>query len=193
MTEQHATQSELEAITEALAAVQGEALSPEQRIAQLEAEIASLKDQALRAAAEAENVRRRARKDVEDASKYATSNIARDLVTVIENLQRAVGAVPEGERQAHPLLTSLWTGVEMTLSEFLSVFERHGIRRVDPLGQAFDHQLHEAVVQVPDPTQAPGTVIQTIQAGYVLHDRLLRPALVAVSKEAEAPHVDTQA
>ncbi len=182
MTEQHATQSELEAITEALAAVQGEALSPEQRIAQ-----------ALRAAAEAENVRRRARKDVEDASKYATSNIARDLVTVIENLQRAVGAVPEGERQAHPLLTSLWTGVEMTLSEFLSVFERHGIRRVDPLGQAFDHQLHEAVVQVPDPTQAPGTVIQTIQAGYVLHDRLLRPALVAVSKEAEAPHVDTQA
>ena len=143
------------------------------KILELEAENAKLKDTALRAAAEAENVRRRASKEVEDANKYGVSTFAKDLLAVAENLARAVETM-QGDEKA---------GVELTLKELLAIFERRGIKRLEPIaGSKFDPNFHQAMVQVEDPKFEAGAVIQVLQAGYVMHDRLLRPALVSVCK-----------
>lgn len=157
-------------------------------------ELAALKDQALRALAEAENTRRRAEREQQETSKYAVSRFAGDLVNVLENLQRATSSIPETLRAEHQAVANLAVGVEMTLKELLGAFEKHGIRRIDPKGQKFDHQLHQAVAQMPDEAAEPGTVLQVVQAGYTIHDRLLRPAMVVVATRAEtsAP-LDTRA
>lgn len=144
-------------------------------------ELAAMKDQALRALAEVENTRRRAERELGDMSKYAVTGFARDLVSVLENLQRATDAIPAELKQNQPAVASLATGVEMTLTEMLQIFERNGIRRIDPLGQKFDHNFHQAVAQVEAAGEEPGTVVQVLQAGYSIHDRLLRPAMVAVA------------
>lgn len=163
-------------------------------IAQKDGEIAGMKDQALRALAEAENVRRRAERDVAETSKYAVTGFARDLVSVLENLQRAVESIPAQVKAEQPVVANLATGVEMTLNELLGAFEKHGIRRIDPLGQKFDHNLHQAVAQITTPDAEEGTVVQVLQAGYTIHDRLLRPAMVGVASKGETPkQVDTQA
>lgn len=172
--------------------------SPEAAIAALQAlltekdkEFAALKDQSLRALAEAENTRRRAEREVADMSKYAVAGFARDLVGVIENLQRATESIPAELKEAQPAVANLATGVDMTRQELLKVFERHGIKRIDPIGQKFDHNFHQAVAQV-EADAEPGTVVQVLQAGYIIHDRLLRPAMVAVA--AGSPkQLDTQA
>ena len=157
-------------------------------------ELAALKDQALRALAEAENTRRRAERDQQDTAKYAVSRFAGDLVSVLENLQRATASIPESMRVENSAVANLAVGVEMTLKELLGAFEKHGIRRLDPKGQKFDHQLHQAVAQMPDAQVEPGTILQVIEAGYTIHDRLLRPAMVVVATRAETPQpVDTQA
>lgn len=165
--------------------------------AQAEQEAAALKDQLLRTMAEMENVRKRAQRDIEDASKYAISSFARELVSVLENLQRAVENIPSEARQENSMLNTLGEGVEMTLRELLGAFEKHGIHRIDPLGEKFDHNLHQAVVQIEDPSHPPGTVVQVMQAGYTINGRLLRPAMVGVSKPpaggAENTPVNTQA
>lgn len=159
-----------------------------------EKELAALKDQALRALAEAENTRRRAEREQQETAKYAVSRFAGDLVNVLENLQRATSSIPESMRAEHQAVANLAVGVEMTLKELLGAFEKHGIRRVDPTGQKFDHQLHQAVAQLPDETAEPGTVLQVVQAGYTIHDRLLRPAMVVVATRAETPApLDTRA
>lgn len=162
-----------------------------------DAEIASLKDQALRALAEVENNRRRFEREQADTAKYAITNFARDLVQVLENLQRACDAVPQDARSEHAMLASIATGVEMTLKDLLNSFEKHGIIRLDPMGEKFDHNLHQAVSQQPSAEAPAGTVIQVLQAGYKIHDRLLRPAMVVVASEATdaAPGdmVDTRA
>lgn len=145
-------------------------------------EVAALKDQLLRAVAESENIRRRAQRDLEDARKYAVSGFARELVGVTENLQRALESVPAEAREKDEFLKTLIDGVQITQQELLSIFEKAGIRRIDPLGQKFDHNFHQAVVQIEDLDNEPGTVVQVIQAGYVIHDRLLRPAMVGVAK-----------
>jgi molecular chaperone GrpE len=157
-------------------------------------ELAALKDQALRALAEAENTRRRAERDQQDTAKYAVSRFAGDLVSVLENLQRATASIPESMRADNPAVANLAVGVEMTLKELLGAFEKHGIRRLDPKGQKFDHQFHQAVAQMPDAQAEPGTILKVIEAGYTIHDRLLRPAMVVVATRAEtsAP-VDTRA
>jgi molecular chaperone GrpE len=157
-------------------------------------ELAVMKDQALRALADAENTRRRAERDQQDTAKYAVSRFAGDLVSVLENLQRATASIPESMRAENPAVANLAVGVEMTLKELLSAFEKHGIRRLDPKGQKFDHQLHQAVAQMPDAKAEPGTILQVIEAGYTIHDRLLRPAMVVVATRAEtsAP-LDTHA
>jgi molecular chaperone GrpE len=161
---------------------------------QKEAELAAMKDQALRAMAEAENTRRRSERELADMSKYAVTGFARDLVNVLENLQRATDAISPDLRQAQPAVGSLATGVEMTLKELLNVFERQGIKRIDPLGQKFDHNYHQAVAQIESADAEPGTVVQVLQAGYSIHDRLLRPAMVGVASAASAaPLVDTKA
>jgi molecular chaperone GrpE len=159
-----------------------------------ETEIAALRDQSLRALAEAENIRRRAERELADMSKYAVTGFARDLVSVLENLQRAVDSIPAELKQAQPAVANLATGVEMTLQELLSIFARQGIKRIDPMGQKFDHNFHQAVAQIETPDAEPGTVVQVLQAGYVIHDRLLRPAMVGVAAStAPAKQVDTQA
>lgn len=165
-----------------------------QRLDELENEVTTLKDQRIRAAAETENVRKRAQRDQEETSKYAITAFAGDMVSVLENIKRASETVTPEARNADPLLRTLGEGVDLTLQELLSIFQRHGIKRLDPMGQKFDHNFHQAVVQMENNEVPPGTVVQVIQSGYVIHDRLLRPAMVAVSKQGESTkQVDTSA
>jgi molecular chaperone GrpE len=178
------SQPDAEAIARALQAV----------IDEKDAEIAALKDQALRALAETENTRRRGERELADMSKYAVTGFARDLVSVLENLQRAVDSIPADIKESQPAVANLAVGVEMTLKELLGVFARQGIQRIDPMGQKFDHNFHQAVAQIDTPDAAAGTVVQVLQCGYVIHDRLLRPAMVGVASAASAAkQVDTSA
>lgn len=163
---------------------------PADVIIALQAEIASLKDQTLRALADAENTRRRAERDREDASKYAVSSFARDLLSVADNLRRALDAVPPSEDET---VKALVTGVEATERELLSVFDRRGLTRIEPMGQTFDPNFHEAVFEVPNTGQPTGTVVQVLQVGYRIHDRLLRPAMVGVAKGDAGAQVNTSA
>ena len=159
---------------------------------QKESELAAMKDQALRALAVTENTRRRSERELADMSKYAVTGFARDLVNVLENLQRATDAISPDLRASQPAVASLATGVEMTLKELLTVFERYGIVRIDPMGQKFDHNYHQAVAQIDATDAEPGTVVQVLQAGYSIHDRLLRPAMVAVAAPRTGPVLDTK-
>ncbi|MES2985173.1 MAG: nucleotide exchange factor GrpE [Pseudomonadota bacterium] len=175
---------EPEAIARALQAV----------LEEKEKEIAGLKDQMLRALAEADNTRRRTERELADMSKYAVTGFARDLVSVLENLQRALDSIPAELKETQPTVANLATGVEMTLNELLGIFNRQGIQRIDPMGQKFDHNLHQAVAQIDTPDAVPGTVVQVLQAGYVIHDRLLRPAMVGVAAASNpVKAVDTSA
>ena len=144
-------------------------------------QIAELKDRVLRAVAEAENTRRRAQRDVEDARKYAVATMARDLLGVADNLRRALEAVPAEARQSHAELENLMTGVEMTERELAKAFDKAGITMIDPMGEKLDPNLHQAMMQVPDGSAEPGTVVQVVQVGYKIQDRLLRPAMVGVA------------
>ncbi|MBP9829646.1 MAG: nucleotide exchange factor GrpE [Proteobacteria bacterium] len=141
--------------------------------------IAELKDQLLRALAENENTRKRAQKDKEDALKFGVSNIARDMVGVADNLRRAMENKSEN---AAELAEALFSGVDLILKDFEGVLGRHGIQRIDALNQQFDPHWHQAVFEQETEDHAPGIVIQVVQDGYKIHDRLLRPAMVAVSK-----------
>ena len=169
---------------------EGAAAPPEERIAALEAELADTKDRLLRALAETENVRRRTQREREDTQKYAISGFAKDLLSTADNLRRALDSVPEAEIK-DARTRSLLDGVAATERELLSVFERHGIRRIDPKGERFDHNFHQAVFEVERPDAPAGTVIEVLQPGYVLHDRLLRPAMVGVAKAAAKPAAGT--
>jgi molecular chaperone GrpE len=158
---------------------------PEERIAALEAENAELKDKLLRAVAEAENVRRRTQRDKDEAVRYASSGFAKDLLTVADNLRRALDSAPE-EKVRDEVMRNLLTGVAATERELQAVLERHGIRRVSPKGERFDHNLHQAIFEAENTGQPPGTVVEVLQDGYVQHDRLLRPAMVGVAKGGPA-------
>ncbi|HEU0157132.1 MAG TPA: nucleotide exchange factor GrpE [Stellaceae bacterium] len=159
---------------------------PETRLAALEAEFAEQKDRLLRALAETENIRRRAQREREDASKYAISGFAKDLLSAADNLRRALDSLPEAEIRDERT-RSLLAGVAATERELLGAFERHGIRRIDPIGERFDHNLHQAIYEVPRSDAPAGTVVEVLQSGYVLHDRLLRPAMVGVAKGEASP------
>lgn len=149
----------------------------------LETELAQTKDRLLRALAETENVRRRAEREREDLRKYAVSGFAKDLLSAADNLRRALDSLPESEVRDDKV-RGLLEGVAATERELLAVFERHGIHRIDPKGERFDHNLHQAIFET-ETTDAPGgTVVEVLQPGYVIHDRLLRPAMVGVAKEA---------
>ena len=160
--------------------------STEDRAAALEAELAEQKERLLRALAETENVRRRAQREREDASKYAVTGFAKDLLSVADNLRRALESVPASEIRDERT-RSLLEGVAATERDLLGVFERHGIKRVDPNGEAFDHNFHQAIFEAERPGTPGGTIIEVLQPGYVLHDRLLRPAMVGVAKETPRP------
>ncbi|BBK45376.1 protein GrpE [Allostella vacuolata] len=167
-------------------AIEGEtaAMPGEQsRLAELEAEIASLKDQYLRAVAEAENIRRRGERERQDVAKYAATNLARDMLPVGDNLRRALDALPPDAR-SDDAVRSFVEGVELTERELLAAFGRHGIERIAPIDVPFDPNRHQAMFEVPGSGKPNGTVVQCLQAGWVMHDRLLRPALVGVAKGA---------
>jgi molecular chaperone GrpE len=146
-------------------------------------EAADLKDRLLRSLAEMENLRRRTEKQVADERVYGIASFARDMLAVADNMRRALDAVtPELRETADPAVKALIEGVELTERELLKVLEKHGVKKLEPLGSRFDPNLHQAMYEVPDPSVPAGTVVQAVQAGYTIGDRVLRPALVAVSK-----------
>ena len=165
----------------------------EAELAQALRENAEMRDQLLRALADAENTRRRATRDKEDTAKYAIAGFSKDLLETADNLRRALDAVPADAKSGDPALSNLVEGVEATERQMLSVFAKHGLIKVDPVGEAFDPNYHQAVFEVPNSGQAPGTVAQVLQVGFVLNGRLVRPAMVGVAKGEPPPKVDTVA
>jgi molecular chaperone GrpE len=155
-------------------------------------EAVELKDKLLRALAETENVRRRAQRDREDASKYSIANFAREMLKVADNLRRALDSIDEEARSGNETVESLAVGVEMTEREMLNDFERVGIKPIEALGQRYDHNLHEAMFDVEDTTRPVGTIIQVLERGYMLGERLLRPAKVGVAKGGPPATADAE-
>ena len=156
-------------------------------VERLEAEKSDLTDRLLRLAADMDNLRRRTERDVSDARKYAVTNFAADMLVVGDNLRRALDAVP-AERRANgdDAFKALLEGVEMTAREMERLFEKHGITRITAKGERFDPHRHQAMFEVPDPGVPAGTVVEVVQEGYAIGDRVLRAALVGVSKEGSA-------
>ena len=160
---------------------EGESPAPEDRVAEIEAELAAARQQALYAQAEAQNIRRRLEKDAQDARAYAATGFARDMLSVKDNLDRALATIPE-ELRADDKLKSLVAGIEATGRELDTVFQRNGITRIEAVGQPLDPNRHQAMVEIASDDAEPGTIVQEMQAGYMIKDRLLRPALVGVAK-----------
>ncbi|MEP9376679.1 nucleotide exchange factor GrpE [Aquabacter sp. CN5-332] len=149
----------------------------------LEGEIAGFKDKFLRAFAEAENIRRRAEKEVSDAKTYGIASFARDVLNVADDLSRALSTVEdEAKEKADGAFKSLLDGLELTERGLHKALEKHGIRKLEPKGEKFDPNLHQAMFEVPDESIPAGTVVQVVQSGYVIGDRVLRPAMVGVSR-----------
>jgi molecular chaperone GrpE len=152
-----------------------------EKLAKLEAELAETKDKLLRALAEGENQRRRFTREREESLRYAASSFAKELLSVADNLRRAISS--ETAISANPAAKGVIEGVGATERELLAIFDRHGVKRVEPaLGDPFDPHLHQAMYEIETAEQPPGTVAQALQPGYVMFDRLLRPALVGVAK-----------
>jgi len=179
-----------------LAEVSEEAVS----LAALQKEYEETKDKMIRAVAEAENARKRAVKEREDARKYSISGFAKDLVNVADNLRRALDALPEGVADREEGLKAVIGGIEATERELLKAFELNGIKKLEPQveSEIFDPNMHEVMFEAPGTGKPAGTIIQIVETGYTLHDRLLRPARVGVAKDeggTEPPvtHIDTEA
>ena len=160
---------------------------------ELLSDVASLKDQLLRALAETENVRRRAERDKADLSKYAVANFAREVLGVADNLRRAIDAVDPNAVEGNEDLKNLHVGIEMTQKALEASYERFGIKPIEAMGEKFDHNFHQAMFEVEDPDRPEGVVVQEIQTGYMIHDRLLRPAMVGVSKGGPKPEAAREA
>ena len=158
------------------------------------AERDALKDQLLRALADVENMRRRTERELETARRYGHTGFARDLVGAIDNLALALEAAPKDEAaRTAEAIDGLVTGLEMSWKEIQATMERHGVRRISPQGEKFDYNFHQAMFEMPHPDHPPGTVVEVVQHGYVLHDRLLRPAMVGVSKAVDSSPEDDKA
>ena len=183
---QEAARAAAAAYADASAAAEGEAPAegdPQAIIAALQDEIAKLNDQRLRIAAELDNTRRRAEREKAEAAQYGIQKFARDLLGVADNFDRALQAAPaEGEEIDPAAVPGLIMGVRMTEKELLSVFERHGVRRLAPKGEKFDPNFHQAIAEAPDPETPSGHVSDVAQPGFAIGDRVLRAAMVVVSK-----------
>lgn len=168
-------------------------------VIELQTQLDKTKDQMLRALAEAENARKRAVKEREDASKYAIHSFARDLLNVSDNLRRALESIPADAQAADPRLKNLADGIEATQREMMKSFDKNGIRKIEPIDELFNPNFHEVMFEAPGTGKPAGTVIQVIETGYLLHDRLLRPARVGVAKDegqgngSPGHNIDTQA
>ena len=158
-------------------------LAEHDRLAELEAALAEAKQQTLYAQAEVQNVRRRAEKDAVDARAYAATAFARDVLSVADNLSRGLAAIP-ADLRADEKMKGLVVGLEATGRELDSVFARHGITKIAAMGETLDPNRHQAMLEVPS-DQPAGTIVQEMQSGYMIKDRLLRPALVGVAKKAD--------
>jgi len=165
----------------------GEAARLGAEVDKLNGQIADLTDRLLRAHAEMDNMRKRAEREREETAKYAITKFAREVVTVADNFERAVQAVPAGAADLDPALKSLVDGVCMTERELMNALERHGVKRVNPMGEAFNPHQHQAMMEMQNADVAPGTILQVYQPGYVIEDRVLRPAMVVVAKGGPKP------
>lgn len=152
------------------------------RNAEFEGQIADLTDRLLRAHAEMDNFRKRSEREKSDSAKYAISKFALDIVGISDNFQRAVAAIPAGSAEADGTLKSVVDGVMMTERAFLQVLERHGVRRIDPMGEPFNPNIHQAVMEQENPALPAGSVMQVFQAGFMIDERVLRPAMVVVAR-----------
>ena len=162
-----------------------EDISIEQTVENQNKQIKELKDQLLRSLAEAENLRKRTIKEVADAKKYSHLYFIRDLVSSVDNLQRAIKAVPDDKSQLSEPIKNLVIGLEIVEKEILNTFEKHSLTQINPLGEKFDYNIHQAMFEVPTIDKDPGFVVEVSQKGYLLHDRLVRPAMVGISKKPE--------
>ncbi len=184
-----AEESAADADGEAVAEAAGE--EPAERTPEEEA--AELKDRLLRALADVENTRRRADRDRDEMRRYGASNFAKDLLNVCDNLGRALASAPDDIETRDETFRTLVAGVEMVERELLAAFEKHGIKKIDPVGEMFSHDLHQAMYEVEDTGRPAGTIVEVLQPGYVMHDRLLRPAMVAVAKgDSDEPPEDIE-
>jgi molecular chaperone GrpE len=152
----------------------------------LEKERDGIKDQLYRAAAEMENTKRRAQRDVEQANKYGALGFMRDLTTPLDNMQRALDTAPTDRDGLDETYKNILIGLEMTVQEVTKIMEKHGVKVISPTGEKFDYNLHQAMFEVPTDDAEPGTVVTVAQSGYVLHDRLIRPAMVGVAKATDS-------
>lgn len=161
-----------------------EALESTKTYEELMEENAALKDRLLRSMAETENIRRRAAREKQEASKFGISNFARDLVSVADNMKRALASIEDGsEEAAIEAVKNLLAGIEMTDKELHAVLERHSVTIVHPEGEKFDPNFHQAIAEIPSETHGKGIVVDVVQTGYLIGDRVLRPAMVTVAKE----------
>ncbi len=158
--------------------------SPENIIEKLNEEIQDLKDQRLRAAAEFENFRKRAEKDQADALKYGVSNFAKEIINIKDNVERAQSSISEDVR-SNDAVKSIVEGLDMIAQSAVATFEKIGIKKIESLNEKFDHNLHQAMMEIENNEVEPGTIVQELISGYTLHDRLLRPAMVGVSKKTQ--------
>ena len=151
-------------------------------IEKLNEEISSLKDQRLRAIAELENFRKRAEKDQSDALKYGVSNFAKEIINISDNIERAQSSIPE-EAKNNETIKPVIEGIDLIAQSVVTTFEKIGIKKIESLNEKFDHNLHQAMMEIENDDLEPGTIVQELIPGYTLHDRLLRPAMVGVSKK----------
>lgn len=158
----------------------------------LQAQVQDFQEQMLRAQAEMQNVRRRAELDVEKAHKFALEKFVKELLPVADSLEKAVEST-EGQEAAGDLVASIREGVEMTLNLFMNSLKKFNVAQVNPVGEPFDPQLHEAMSMVPAPDAEPNSVVAVVQKGYTLNERLVRPAMVVVAQAGNAPKIDEQA
>jgi len=158
----------------------------------VEKQVLELKDRLMRTLADSENLRKRTVKEIDHAKKYSHITFVRDLVSSVDNLQRAFISVPEDKSQLSEPIKNLIIGLEIVEKEIISTFEKHNLKQIDPLGEKFDYNLHQAMFEVPTNDTEPGVVVEVSQKGYLLHDRLVRPAMVGISKKIEEKDVDNK-
>ena len=154
----------------------------EKQNSELNDEIENLRDEKLRLLAEMENLRKRASREKMDSIKYGSANLARDILSPIDNLSRALNNLPE-EKDKKQLINNFIDGLKMIQKELVSILEKHGVKKIDAMFNKFDHNYHQAILEIENKEHAEGVVVQEIQTGYTMHDRLLRPTMVGVSKK----------
>ena len=178
------TSEKEEQVSESPKEKEGEEISPEELIEKLNEEITDLKDQRLRAIAELENFRKRAEKDQSDALKYGISNFAKEIINIRDNIERAQSSISE-EAKNNESIKSVIEGIDLIAQSVVSTFEKIGIKKIESLNEKFDHNLHQAMIEIENNDLEPGTIVQELIPGYTLHDRLLRPTMVGVSKKTK--------